>query len=87
ELEPRTLELAARLRRGGWSAEFSYRTQSVGKALRAASERGAARAVIIGQETREHGLVTVKDLASGRQVQRAWDEFLANPMAPINEGG
>jgi len=86
-LEARSLDLTSRLRRGGWSAEFPYRTQSVGKALRAASDRGAARAVIIGQETREQGLVTVKDLASGRQVRRAWDEFLADPMAPVGEGG
>jgi len=86
-LEARSLDLTSRLRRGGWSAEFPYRTQSVGKALRAASDRGAARAVIIGQETREQGLVTVKDLASGRLVRRAWDEFLADPMAPVGEGG
>jgi histidyl-tRNA synthetase len=87
DLEPRSLELVSALRRGGWSAEFSYRAQAVGKALRIASERGAGRAVIIGQETRDQNLVSIKDLATGRQVRRAWNEFVADPMATIDEAG
>jgi len=82
-LEPRAMQLVAALRGRGVAADFSYRPQPLGKLLRAASERGAARAVILGQETRENGLVTVKDLVSGRQVRRAWDQFLAEPLAPV----
>lgn len=86
-LESKSLQLASQLRRGGWSAEFSYRVQGVGKLLRAASERGAARVVIIGQETREQNLLSIKDLATGRQTRRPWDEFIKDPMAPIDEAG
>lgn len=87
DLEATSLGLVAHLRRGGWSAEFSYKAQAVGKLLRSASERGAARVVIVGQETREQNLLSVKDLATGKQARRGWDEFLANPMAPIDETG
>ncbi len=86
DMEGRCLQLAAALRRGGWSAEFSYRPQGIGKLLRAASERGAGRAVILGQETREQNLVTVKDLASGRQMRVPWDVLLRDPLFPMAEG-
>ena len=78
-----TMEVVSVLRRGGWSTDFSYRLQPVAKLLRAASDRGAKRAVIVGDETRVHDLVTVKDLESGRQQRRPRSEFLRDPMAPI----
>ena len=79
-LEARCRQAVGCLRRGGWSVDFSYRPQSVGKLLRAAAERGAAYAVILGEETREQNLVTVKDLATGTQVRRGWEEFLREPV-------
>ncbi|MBN1489248.1 MAG: histidine--tRNA ligase [Phycisphaerae bacterium] len=86
ELQPRALELVAQLRRGGWSTDFSYRAQSVGKLLRAASDRGARRAVIVGQETRDENLVTIKDLTTGQQTRRDWAAFVAAPLAAGDEG-
>ncbi len=86
ELQPRALELVAGLRRGGWIADFAYRPQSVGKLLRAASDRGARQVVILGQETREGDLVSVKDLTTGVQVRRRWEEFIASPIAAANAG-
>ncbi|MBI4578625.1 MAG: ATP phosphoribosyltransferase regulatory subunit, partial [Planctomycetes bacterium] len=74
------LELAGRLRQGGYRAEFSYRRQSVGKQLKAASACRATRAVIVGQEYAERRVVSVKDLQSGRQIELALDAFLADPL-------
>lgn len=85
EAQARMIELVAQLRKGGLSADFSYRSQAIGKQLRTASERGASRAVILGEETRVDNMVTVKDLASGKQVCRSWTEFLNSPMASVGD--
>ncbi|MFB3893461.1 MAG: histidine--tRNA ligase [Phycisphaerae bacterium] len=58
----RVLEVVAALRTAGRSADFSYRSQGVGKLLKEANRRGAAKAVIV----RKDGL-EVKDLATGAQ--------------------
>ncbi len=77
------IRLVAELRSRGVPTEFSYRPQSLGKQLAAASGRGAVRCVIVGAETRDRGCVCVKELATGRQVERAWEAFLKDPMAPV----
>jgi len=74
ELRPKVLEVVGALRRAGLSADFNYRPQSIGKQLKAANRRGAARAVIV----RADG-VSIKDLASGAQRDRALEEFLRAP--------
>jgi histidyl-tRNA synthetase len=73
------LALAARLRRIGLAAEFSYRRQALGKQLKQASACSASRAVIVGSEYTQRQAVSVKDLASGEQVEIGVDRFLANP--------
>lgn len=73
------LALAARLRRIGLAAEFSYRRQALGKQLKQASACSASRAVIVGSEYTQRRTVSVKDLASGKQVEIGVDRFLANP--------
>ncbi len=67
------------LRRAGYRVDFSYRRQPLGRQLKLAAERGAARSVIVGAETREEGEVTIKDMASGKQVRRRWQDFLDDP--------
>jgi histidyl-tRNA synthetase len=71
---PKVLEVVGALRRAGLSADFNYRPQTLGKQLKAANRRGAARAVIV----RADG-VTVKDLASGAQTETTLAELLKAP--------
>lgn len=75
------LALAARLRRAGFVAEFSYRRQTIGKQLKQASACHASRAVIIGSEYTQRRAVCVKDLATGEQVEVPLDRFLSDPLA------
>jgi histidyl-tRNA synthetase len=80
-LFPVVVATVARLRRSGYAAEFSYRRQNIGKQLQQASSSQAARTVIIGSEYQERGLLTIKDLASGRQSEVPIDAFWSNPPA------
>jgi len=66
----RVLEIVGALRAAGRSADFNYRPQGLGKQLKAANKRGAARAVIV----RPEGLA-VKDLATGDQRDATLDEL------------
>jgi len=68
------LKVVSALRRAGVSADFSYKAQPLGKQLKEANRRGAAKAAIVKQDT-----VTVKNLADGAQVDRPLADFLANP--------
>ena len=74
-LFPRVImEVVGRLRQGGYSADFSYKRQPLGKQLKEANRRGAAKTVIVKAD----GL-SVKDLASGQQIERSIEDFLARP--------
>ncbi len=66
------LAIAAELRRAGFTSGFSYKRQALGKQLRAASQKGAKAAIIVGQELKEGGLIVLKDMVTGdqRQVKR-----------------
>jgi histidyl-tRNA synthetase len=61
------LGIVAELRRAGVAVSFSYKRQALAKQLRAAGQRGAAVALIVGQELRDSGEVVVKDLGTGQQ--------------------
>jgi histidyl-tRNA synthetase len=61
------LEVVGQLRSAGCVADFSYKRQAVGKQFKQASQRQARFALVIGQETREQGLVALKDLTQGEQ--------------------
>jgi histidyl-tRNA synthetase len=69
------LAIVAELRRAGLAAGFSYKRQALGKQLRAAGQKGAAIAVIVGQELRDRGEVVVKDMATGEQAPVARAEL------------
>jgi len=68
------LEVVGALRSAGRSADFSYARRSIGKQLKEANRRGAARAVIV-----RPGALSVKDLTSGRQEDVTLEELLAGP--------
>jgi histidyl-tRNA synthetase len=70
------LSVAARIRRVGFSAEFTYKTGSLGKQLKQASSKNARQAIIIGQEI-EAGELAVKDMATGEQSNVAMETFFA----------
>ena len=75
----KVLEMAALLRHQGVSAAFSYRRQAVGKQLKQASGNGARFAVIVGSELTERGVVGIKNLETGKQVDMDAETFLADP--------
>ncbi len=77
------LDLAAKLRAEGIACVFSYRRQGVGKQLRDAGGRNAAAAVIVGQETRDRGVVTIKHFATGAQHELALAALLDDPRAVL----
>ena len=73
---PQAVEIVARLRRAGRSANLSYRQTGLGKQLKQASDQNATDAVIVGAEIESHQ-VAVKTLASGAQRVVAVDQFFA----------
>ena len=72
--------LAADLRAAGLRAEAFVGAGNMGKQLKYADRRGAAFAVIIGEDERLQGLVTIKDLKLGARLaaeiedNRTWRE-------------
>ncbi len=69
--------VAARLRAGGRSANFSYKLGGLSKQLKEASAQNAGRCIIIGQEYLDRQELVVKDMASGEQTQIHVDRFLS----------
>lgn len=63
------LQMAHRLREHGRSVEYSFRHQSVGKQLKAASAAGARKAVIMGPDERAEGVALVRELSGGEEVR------------------
>ena len=68
------LEVVGALRRGNRTADFSYKSQNVGKLLKEANRRGARKAVLLREDR-----VAVKDLMTGDQNDMALSQFLENP--------
>jgi histidyl-tRNA synthetase len=70
------MQTVGALRRQGVSADFSYKTQPIGKQLKEANRRCAKRAVIIKGDK-----ATVKDLATGEQQEMTLAALLAPSRA------
>ena len=66
--EAAALGLAQRLRREGFAVELTYRG-SLSKRLKRADQAHAAAAIILGDDEMDRGVVTVRDLDSGAQVE------------------
>lgn len=57
--------VTAALRRGGFSADFCYAWQPLGKQLKAADKKGCRVVLIVGEETVKRGAVQIKDMVGG----------------------
>ncbi|UCD28839.1 MAG: histidine--tRNA ligase [Planctomycetota bacterium] len=79
------LSLVAKLRKAGFAAEFSYRRQAIGKQIKQAAANNTRWAVIVGNEYTERGVLSVKDLDTGEQVEIPIRTFLDNPHAPMGK--
>ena len=71
------LQVVSRLRRQGWATGLSYKQTALGKQLKQASLQQANTAVILGEETRDRGEVTIKDMSAGKQVRAPLAALLA----------
>jgi len=68
--QPRVTPLTAELRSAGLHTRFSYRsTTNVGKLLKEAEKMRARHAVLLDDQTLEHGVAGVKNLSSGEQTE------------------
>lgn len=79
---PHVLALAHRLRDAGVGVEFALKHQGLGKQLKLAAARGAARAVIVGPGERAEGVAVVRDLATGTE-RRIAVERIADALANL----
>jgi histidyl-tRNA synthetase len=70
----KAIEITAKLRRTGLSANFDYKGAKLGKQIKQASEQNAKKCIIIGDEFKENKLV-VKDMATGKQEAVDVDRF------------
>jgi histidyl-tRNA synthetase len=69
------VELAAKLRQRGLSADWSRKSTALGKQLKDAANRNAKRVIIVGDEFKE-GKIVVKDMGTGEQETVRVEEFL-----------
>lgn len=70
----KAIEITAKLRRKGASANFSYKSANLSKQLKQASGEAAKKCIIIGDELNDNKLV-VKDMATGQQELIEIDKF------------
>lgn len=75
ELAPEARRIVAKLRAKGIAAETPYGVPKLGKALRAADDAGALRALIVGPEEWKERLVLERDLKTGAERKLAFDEI------------
>jgi len=80
KVEDVAIQLTAKLRRSGLSANFSYKSAGLSKQLKEASDQNAKKCIIIGEEFKNNELV-VKDMATGKQDLVNVDEFLQQPRS------
>ncbi|MCI4325182.1 MAG: histidine--tRNA ligase [Thermoplasmata archaeon] len=69
EVRSVVLELVAKLRRAGVSADFDPMRRSLSRQLREASRRRARRAWIVGPQELARGQIVERDLATGTQTE------------------
>jgi histidyl-tRNA synthetase len=75
QLVSKMLNIVARLRASGVSAEFSYKAGNLGKQLKQADACGAQKCLIIGQEYIAEQKIVLKAMASGEQSLVTEDFF------------
>jgi histidyl-tRNA synthetase len=72
----KAVELTMRLRSLGMAADFNYKALKLGKQLKQASDRNAAKCVIVGEEFAAGNELVVKDMATGEQRAVEFGRFL-----------
>lgn len=77
---------AAQLRSVGYQVEYPLKTQGFGKQFKAANQSGARFALIYGGDELARGVVKVRDLGSGEEVEIARDQLLQQ-VPGLLEGG
>ncbi len=78
--EDETLELTHRLRRAGFTVDLGYRG-NVSRRMKRANRMHARAALLLGDDERARGAVTLRDLDSGEQVEVPLAE-LEDRLAP-----
>jgi len=84
ELFPIVLKITARLREKGIVADYAPKRQAIGKQLKYAANRRAQNVIIVGSETRDSNLITLKNLKTGKQEQKDLNAFLESPEMTIS---
>lgn len=74
------MKIVGELRKGGFTVDYGFKRQNVGKQLKEANRRGACVGVIV----RKDG-VALKNLQTGEQKDVTLAEFLKNPAAAMGE--
>ena len=75
DLRAPAMEVAARLRRAGRSVDLVLEERRMKWAFRHADAAGAARLVLLAPEEWERGVVKVRDLSTGEEVERRPEEL------------
>jgi histidyl-tRNA synthetase len=75
------LPLARDLRRAGIRCDLSFSEGGFGKQLKAADRRGARFAIVLGEEEMAKGTASVKELATGEQVEVPRGDVAARLLA------
>jgi len=70
------LELTARIRQGGVSAEFYFEKKSIGPQLKYASKKGYGFAILYGSKEKERAIVQVLELNTGKQHEVPIDDII-----------
>ncbi len=78
KLRVRYLPLLAELRSRGLACDAGWGGRSLKSLMRRASALRARRAIIVGPREAEEGVATVRDMATGEQVQVAIDELVGS---------
>lgn len=84
ELEPLSLQTAAKLRQADVPVEVSYLSQNLGKQLKYAASRGIPWVIIIGPDEAEQNLVTLRNLQTGTEQKLPANQIVAN-IAPTGK--
>ena len=76
EQRPLVLQLAQTLRAGGESVLYAMRAAGVGKQLKEADARGAARVILLGPDEVARGTASIRTMATGEQHDVPLDSLL-----------
>ena len=75
QFSQKAIEIAAKLRRAGLSANFDYKSANLSKQLKQASAQNAKKCIIIGSEIENDQLI-IKNMANGEQELVKFGKFL-----------